>query len=259
MLFLKLTIVPLFIALVTLAGRRWGTQLAGLLAGLPVVAGPIMVILALEQGTEFGVSAAIAAIAAVAALLGFGIAYAWASMYWRWPLALFSALLVWFLLASLLVYFSMNAGLSVLIALAALLVTPKLLPPHTAQALVATSLKDLPGRMFAGATLTILVSQMAFWLGGQWSGVLAAFPIIGSILAVFTHMRQGAMAVAQLYYGMVQGFYSFSLFFLVLAYGWPVWNFWVTLMVAIVAALALQGLIKIGYKAVNTRALQKGI
>jgi hypothetical protein len=29
MLILKLTIVPLFILLVTLAGKKWGTQLAG--------------------------------------------------------------------------------------------------------------------------------------------------------------------------------------------------------------------------------------
>ena len=59
MLLLKLTIVPLFIALVTLAGKRWGTRLAGILGGLPVIAGPIVVILALEQGQAFGVQAAL--------------------------------------------------------------------------------------------------------------------------------------------------------------------------------------------------------
>lgn len=47
MLLLKLTLVPLFIALVTLAGKRWGNRLAGILGGLPIVAGPIVVLLAL--------------------------------------------------------------------------------------------------------------------------------------------------------------------------------------------------------------------
>ena len=74
MLLLKLTIVPLFIALVTLAGKKWGAQLAGLLGGLPVVAGPIVVFHAMEQGQAFGVVASTSAIASVVALLAFGLA-----------------------------------------------------------------------------------------------------------------------------------------------------------------------------------------
>lgn len=245
MLLLKLTIVPLFIALVTLAGKRWGTHLAGLLAGLPVVAGPIMVILALEQGPGFGATASIAAIAALVALLGFGVAYAWAAIYWRWPVALLCALAVWSILANVLVYLSANLEVALLLALIAMLLTPKILPGQPLLPLAASHLKDLPLRLLAGAGLTVLVTQMAFFLGSQWSGVLAAFPIIGSILAVFTHVRQGAAAVAQLYRGMVQGFYSFSVFFMVLAYGWSVWNFWLTLVLAIMSALMVQGLILI--------------
>ncbi len=67
MIWLKLLIVPAFILLVSLAGRRWGTTVAGILAGMPVVAGPIVVLVALEQGVGFGIYTATAAVTGVIA------------------------------------------------------------------------------------------------------------------------------------------------------------------------------------------------
>ncbi len=43
MLALKLTLVPLFLLVVSMWGKWWGPSIAGWLAGLPVVAGPIFV------------------------------------------------------------------------------------------------------------------------------------------------------------------------------------------------------------------------
>lgn len=249
MLLLKLTIVPLFIALVTLAGKKWGAQLAGLLGGLPIVAGPIVIFLALEHGSQFGVMAATAAISAVAGLLFFGIVYAWACLYWRWPLALLSAVTAWIMAANVIVnlqnHQANQAEISLLIALAALLLAPWLLPKYQGPSPAASSLRDLPLRMLAGAALTILVTQMAQALGGQWSGMLAAFPVIGSVLAVFIHDSQGATQVAQLYRGMVRGLYSFSFFFLVLVYSWTKWNFWIAVLLATLTALLVQVLIQV--------------
>ena len=44
---LKLILVPALIAGVTLAGRRWGPAVAGWLSAFPVVAGPILLVMAL--------------------------------------------------------------------------------------------------------------------------------------------------------------------------------------------------------------------
>ncbi|MEI8607666.1 hypothetical protein P4S70_00350 [Enterovibrio sp. Hal110] len=49
MLFLKLILAPLFILLISLSGRIWGPSTAGLLAGLPVVGGPILFFIAFEN------------------------------------------------------------------------------------------------------------------------------------------------------------------------------------------------------------------
>src|SRR5690606_18874123 len=100
MLVLKLAVVPLFILMVTLVGRRWGAGVAGLFAGFPIVAGPIIIFVALEQGTAFGALTATAAIFAIAALLVFGIVYSWASIKWSWAGALGLSLVAWFIAAA---------------------------------------------------------------------------------------------------------------------------------------------------------------
>lgn len=245
MLLLKLTLVPLFIALVTLAGRRWGTRLAGILGGLPVVAGPIVVILALEQGQAFGVQAATAALAAAAGLLSFGTAYSWFSLNMRWPAATVSALLVWLLAVLLLSMLHVTPLSALCIGVGAMLITPLLLPRVTAQAKAGSTLHDLPLRLLAGALLTFSITQLAQLLGSTWSGILAVFPVIGLILSVFTHRNQGAAHVTLLYRGTVRGLYSFSVFFFILAIGWQANSFWWPVLLASIAALALQLLMQL--------------
>ena len=53
MLLLKLLVIPGFLLLISLAGKRWGPSVAGWLSGLPVVVGPILFFLAIEQGQLF--------------------------------------------------------------------------------------------------------------------------------------------------------------------------------------------------------------
>ena len=50
---LKLSLVPLLIAGVTLGTRRWGPRIGGWLTALPVIAGPTLCFYAIEQGTDF--------------------------------------------------------------------------------------------------------------------------------------------------------------------------------------------------------------
>jgi hypothetical protein len=245
MLILKLTIVPLFILLVTLAGKKWGTQLAGLLGGLPVVAGPIVVFLALEQGQAFGAVAATSAIASVVALLAFGVAYSWFCLSKTWSVAYLLSLMVWLLTAFLLSQLMLTPLLALSLALTAILLTPVLLPKVLHEPSGSNSLKDLPWRLISGAVLTLAVTQSAQLLGENWSGILAVFPVIGSVLVIFTHCNQGAAAVTQLYRGMVKGLCSLSLFFLILTYAWQDNGFWWPVGIAIFSALGLQLLFKL--------------
>lgn len=257
MLLLKLIIVPLFIALVTLAGRKWGTQLAGLLGGLPIVAGPIVVFLALEQGQAFGVVASTSAMASVLALLAFGVAYSWFSLSKTWPMAYVFSLMVWIATAFLLAQLTLTPFIALALAIIAIALTSVSLPKVTFKVNAATSLNDLPLRLVAGALLTLAVTQSAHLLGGNWSGILAVFPVIGSVLAIFTHRSQGAAAVTQLYRGMVKGLCSLTLFFLILSFAWQGHSFWWPVIIAVLAALSVQLLFRLPtiFKAKNIKVV----
>jgi hypothetical protein len=68
-LIFKLTIFPIFILLVTLDGRKWGSSIAGLLGSLPKVAGPIIIFIAIEQGNAFAALTAKSTVSAASCLL----------------------------------------------------------------------------------------------------------------------------------------------------------------------------------------------
>ena len=218
MLALKLLLVPSFLILITLAGRRWGPGVAGWLAGLPVSAGPILFIVALEQGPVFASAAATASLAAVASTIMFCAVYSHASQRLAWPGALSITATVWLGAVSLLARLPTSTTLSLGLDASALLAAPYLFPPQ--RKLVAArnmSWVELALRALAGALLTLAVSLSAAHIGSAWSGLLTTYPVLGSVLAVFSHRNHGAAFVTVLLRSMATGMYSFATFFLTLA------------------------------------------
>ena len=118
---LKLLLVPSFLILITLAGKRWGPGVAGWLAGLPVSAGPILFIVALEQGSFFAASAAAASLSAVSSTVVFCAVYAHASRRFGWGIALPITAAVWLAAVSLLSHLPGSTALSCGLAASALL------------------------------------------------------------------------------------------------------------------------------------------
>ena len=138
MLALKLLLVPAFLLLVSIAVRRWGPSLGGWLAGLPLVAGPTLFFIAIEQGASFGARASSAALLAMSAVLCFGVAYAHAAQRLAWPLSLFVSLLAWGVATLCLSVVPVSILLALLVALLALVVAPRLFPAVPAQHVVHT-------------------------------------------------------------------------------------------------------------------------
>lgn len=243
MLLLKLTLVPFFIALITLAGRRWGSRMAGLLGGFPVVAGPIVTILALEQGQAFGAEASIATIASVAGVAIFAIAYSWVSVRAAWWWALTVATMSWCLGTWVLSWLPPRVEWAVVVAVLSLSLTPYLLPRVPPQPVPAASTQDLPLRMLAGALLTWVVTSLAASVGAAWSGLLSVFPVLGSVLAVFMHRSQGSAQVVLMYKGLLRGLFSLIAYFVMLALVWTRVDFWSGCALALSASIATQALL----------------
>ncbi|MFS2139700.1 hypothetical protein [Duganella sp. Dugasp56] len=248
MLALKVLLVPVFLLALSLAGQRWGPAVAGWLAGLPVVTGPILFFLAAEQGTEFAAHAASAALSAVFASVVFSVAYAHAARRAGWPVALPAALAGWAAAAWGLSWLPVSAAASLLVALATLAAAPRLFPaaaPRLFPAVAAPGARslaaaELPLRMLAGALLTLAVTLAARMLGAHWSGRLAVFPILGIVLAVFSHRAQGMAFAAALLRAMAAGLYSFVAFCFTLSVTLPRLGLMAGFAAAVLAALALQ-------------------
>ncbi|PTT61607.1 hypothetical protein DBR26_26555, partial [Pseudomonas sp. HMWF007] len=128
MLILKLLLIPGFLLLISLAGKRWGPSVAGWLSGLPVVVGPILFFLAIEQGPAFAAQSAVAALSAMFAMIAFCITYAQVAQRANWPSALMTSLAVWTVIAWGLSLIPASLPFSVAAAAVALLSSPYLFP-----------------------------------------------------------------------------------------------------------------------------------
>jgi hypothetical protein len=71
--------------------------------------------------------------------------------------------------------------------------------------------------MAAGAVLTVAVTVASSTVGSSWSGLFAVFPVLGIVLAVFSHRTHGSAFVAALLRAMATGLYSFAAFCFVLS------------------------------------------
>lgn len=241
MLILKLLLVPSFLLLVSLAGKRWGPAVAGSLAGLPLVTGPILFFLAMQHGEVFASAAAGSALSAVLGSAAFGATYANAAQRMSWLPALLVALLAW--AGSILFLASLPASLAVslAVALVTLLAAPHMFPARIAEpGIHAISTAELASRMIAGAGVTVAVTFASSTLGHSWSGLLAVFPVLGSVLAVFSHRREGAANTAVLLYAMATGWYSFTVFCSVLVLALPRAGIAAAFALAIALALFVQ-------------------
>ncbi|WP_250453955.1 hypothetical protein [Caballeronia sp. ATUFL_M2_KS44] len=222
MLALKLTLVPLFLLVVSMSGKWWGPSIAGWLAGLPVVAGPILFILVLAHGPVFGAHAATRSLSAILASEAFNFAYVWTCRSRTWPVALVVGLGAWFLSAYGLSMLPTSPMCAAIAALAAVCFGQSFLPRSSAIAAGAPLTRsDLIGRMVAGAVLTVLVTSLSGWAGPAWSGLLAVFPLLGIVLLVSSHRAHGPAFVISLLRGMVLGRFSFAAFCLLLSLSLP--------------------------------------
>lgn len=245
MLALKLLLVPLFLGLVSLAGKRWGPGIAGWLAGFPIVTGPILLLLALEKGAAFAAQAATASLSAVFASVAFSLAYCWVCLRKPWLHSLLAGLCAWLLAASLLHRISLLPWLALAIALGTLLVAPRCFP-SVAAPLSRTVLpkQELMLRMLAGAVLTLAVTSLSAVIGASWSGLLAVFPLLGIVLAVFSQRACGAAFVVAMLRAMVSGLYSFVTFCFLLALLLQNRGIAASFVMAIMAAIAVQSAMK---------------
>jgi multidrug transporter EmrE-like cation transporter len=215
----KVLLAPSFVVGASLVARRFGPRVGGLVAGLPVVAGPILLAYALAHGRAFAGTAAAGTLLGLVSLIAFVVVYARLAGRISWWLCMLAG---WVAFAAVTAVFAAARpplGASLVLAglalAAGLAVLPR--PGRDPQPQPSRPSWDLPVRAACALTLVLTLTAVASWLGPQLSGLLAPFPIIATVLAIFTHTQRGTDELLRLQRGMLAGFGAFAVFCFTLA------------------------------------------
>lgn len=218
LLVLKLVLVPGLVAGVTLGARRWGPQIGGWLTALPVVAGPTLFFLAMEQGDAFAARAALSALVGLIGVSAFGVAYGWTALRFGWPLSVLAGWAAFVAVTVLAQAVAWTPATALVTTLAAFALTVRALPAERGEpGPAAPPVWDLPLRMAGTLGVVLSVTSAADRLGPGLSGALAPFPVALAVVAVFAHAQQGASQAIRLLRGFFPAMWGFALFCLVVA------------------------------------------
>lgn len=221
---LKLLMAPAFVVGASVTARRFGPLVGGLVAGLPVVGGPILLVLAVVHGSEFAGRAASASLLGLISLALFVMAYGLVVRRVAWPAAVAIAwtafalgTVAWASVTNT-IQIPPTAGLA--LAFLSFLLAKAVLPrPADGAPPVPRDPPswDLPVRAACAAAMVLALSAASSGLGAHISGLLAPAPIITTILAAFTQSQLGPDATLRLLRGMTTGFFTFATFCWILA------------------------------------------
>jgi hypothetical protein len=214
----KALLAPMFVVGASVAARRFGPRVGGLVGGLPVVAGPILLAYALEHGRAFAGQAAAGTLLGLLSLTTFVVVYGRLARRAPWSVCMLSGWVAFALVTVVLDGVVVPAGVALGLVCLGFAGGLLLLPgqPDAAAggggAIAPAPVWDLPVRAGCALALVLALTTAAGWLGPQLSGLLAPFPVITTVLATFTHSQLGSDEAVRLLRGMLSGFVTFALF-----------------------------------------------
>lgn len=209
----KLALVAASILGATAAARRWGHAASGLMAGLPMIIGPISAILLVDQGAERVRAILLATLQCQPAMLLHVFVFSHAARRWTWPPCLLLANAAYVVSAAGLTALALDAPAAIaLVALAWWGVLRAMPRAAAASSRVAVPRSELWWRLGAALSVAAGVIHGAATMPAALGGLLLAAPITGNVLPAFTLPRHGSDATALLLRGFVHGQLGFAAF-----------------------------------------------
>nr|WP_225778297.1 hypothetical protein [Pseudomonas sp. Marseille-Q3773] len=239
--YLKLMVTPLLMWAISLASRRWGGLLGGLLSGLPVTSALVMTFLCLEQGTAFALGAVPGALGGLAAVQATYTFYLFATRRLGIAPAVSLAILFYGLAAYAFTHWgSLYLSIGVALLLIGVLIRASGREPKP-DTLVRPRHRywEIPLRMVSATALLMLTTRLASWLGPATSGMLAPIPVIAWPLVVFAHVQHGRAGMAAMVRGNAIGAVGVIAFYLVIAGLLEAWGVAIAISLAMVCAVGL--------------------
>jgi hypothetical protein len=211
-LIVKMAVTAAFVVAATATAERAGPLVGGLVATLPLGAGPVYVFLALDHGALFIAASAVNSLAINNVNVIFALTYALLAQRRSPPVSLALSLLLWFVLAwgVHVVHWSLlTAGLTDVVVLGTCIALARPLR-HVAIPPVRTYWYDLALRATLVAMLVGVVVSFSSRIGPGGSGILAVFPIILIGVILILHRRVGGKPTAAVMANAVLGLVGFA-------------------------------------------------
>lgn len=220
----KLALVAGTVLLASLVARRFGHAAGGVLAGMPMIAGPITALLLADLSAGAVRAVCLATLACQPALMLYLVVHAHLAQRWPWWACLAAALGVFFGGGALLLALPLpewaRIGLAAVSPLVGLRAMPRV---GSGAALGPVTLPriELACRVAVAVAVAAGVMWGAEHLSTGLAGLLLAAPITGIVLPAFTLPRHGGAATALLLGGFVRGQLGFVTFFVVMLVALP--------------------------------------
>ena len=201
-----------FVLAATMTAERAGSLVGGLVATLPLGAGPVYVFLALDHGAHFIAASAINSLAINTVNVIFALTYALLAQKRSLPLSLALAMLLWFALAWTVHEIPWTILTAILLNVVVLGVCITMAGPlrHVPIPRVQARWYDMAMRAVLVAILVGVTVTLSFRIGPGGSGILAVFPIILISVMLILHRRVGGKPTAAVMANAVTGLVGFA-------------------------------------------------
>jgi hypothetical protein len=197
-LIVKMAITAGFVLAATVTAERAGPLVGGLVATLPLGAGPVYVFLALDHDAHFIAQSAVNSLAINTVNVIFALTYARLAQKRPLAVSLPVAMLVWAVLAWIVHEIHWSLLNAILLNVAVLGVSIPLARPlrYVRMPVFHAHWTDLAMRAALVALLVGITVTFSFQLGSGGSGILAVFPVILLSIMYILHKRVGGKPAA---------------------------------------------------------------
>jgi hypothetical protein len=239
-LLLRILLAPLAVLVGTIAQRRFGHAISGLIVGLPLTSLPLLWLVALQHGTAFASSMTGALLVGSIAEAVVLWLYARLTMHLSPTLALGGTLTAFALVAGAVNFLKLSAILAAIITAIGFAIALRLWPSNADQKSPQSGRSRLWLRLVLSAVFTLVIVSLAGRLGPVLSGLVDALPAMSLMMAFMTHQDHGANASSTFLHGVTRGSFSYVVAMLVLAETLRSGNLVLAFTSAMVAALVVQ-------------------
>jgi hypothetical protein len=212
-LIVRMAVTAAFLLAATVTAERAGPLVGGLVATLPISAGPVYIFLALDHGSAFIAQSALGSLVTNALNIMFALTYVLLAQKRSLGISLGSAFIVWFALSWLTGLLHWTLGSAILWNVVTLALALWLSAPlrHVLSPRIHARWYDLVLRAAMVALLVGIVVTLSYRIGPTASGNLAVFPIVLTSIILILHRRVGGPATAAVMSHAVTGLGGFAI------------------------------------------------